>query len=188
MKYRVAVFTILILPCLHAALGAQEQQSQETGLWGGLALGGTGEHISTLFMGGSVKGNRLLSVRWNFHLDGAFIFAGLADTNYVTELGVLYGLKGDYRWFQVAVSGGPGWVKETTVPGTSSDTEERTESSVGLMLGAEATLVLQRSFAIGVQGYGGVSSLETLWGVGWVLKFGQLRPQRPRSPGGLSRP
>jgi hypothetical protein len=122
-----------------------------------------------------VKDNQLLSARWNAHLDGGFIFGGLADTDYVSELGILFGLRTAYKWFDFAVSAGPSWVSETTYAGEFSDTEKESRSSLGVMLGADATLVLGRSFAMGVHGYGGVSSVETLWGVGWVVKFGDLR-------------
>ena len=127
-------------------------------------------------MGGTRKGSRLLSGRWHAHLDGGFIFGGLAETNSVSELGVLYGVLGRYRWFDGAISIGPSWVSKTTHPGMHSDEKKKSESTVGVMLGGEVTLALGRSFAMGFQGYGGVSSLDTLWGIGWVLKFGKLRP------------
>ena len=176
-SFLLAITVTTVLPLLPppVSLGAQEQPTQEGGWWGGLALGGTGEHFSTLLMAGTRTGHRLLSARWNTHLDGSAIFFGPADFDYVSELGVLYGFQAAYKWFDIAVSGGPGWVLKTTRPGAHSDTRTRTESSVGLMLGAEATLALGRSFAIGVQGYGGLSSVETIWGVGWVFKFGRLR-------------
>jgi len=173
--FLITAVGVLLLIVLPVNLRAPEQESRETGWWGGLALGGTGEHLSMLVMAGMRKDHRLLSMRWNGHTDGAFILAGLADTDHVSELGVLYGLQTEYRRLDFAISGGPSWVSKTTYPGTFSDTRKRTRSSVGMTLGAEATLALGGSLAMGVQGYGGLSSLETLWGVGWVLKFGRLR-------------